>query len=341
MDVPWQVFSFGVLVLIWLIGMRGIEVNTILLGIFLVLELSILVLTFAAFLFRGQLAPEAFEPSTAFSGNFPLAMLFAMLSFIGFEATAVFGEETKNPKKTVARATYAAIWVIAVLYALSSWSAVSAHRGGDVSQVALDHADDFVQSASVVGLGPWAGHVFNWLLLVSIFACCLAVHNMASRYLYAFGRDKLLPKALSRTHVRFNTPHIASTVQFAMTTAVVGVCAAMGAAPYGMLASLSAGFSTIGVVILMVMTSAAAIRFLRNSEEPLFVRLIAPALAGVSLFAVLVTILLNFDKLAGESTISALIPWAFSVIIVAGYLHGKFHHRAQSSRQSVLPDPAD
>jgi amino acid transporter len=333
--VPWQVFSFGVLVLIWMVGMRGIEVNTILLGIFLILEVSILVLTVVAVLFKHGFAAASFAPSEVFSGNFGIAFMFALLSFIGFEATAVFGEETKNPKRTVARATYAAVWTIVILYALSTWAAVSIHPAGDVAAIAADNPGDFVSTAAVFGLGAWAGHAFNWLLIVSIIACCMAVHNMASRYLFAFGRDGLLPGTLGKTHPRFETPYVASTVQFVLMLLAVGACAVAGADPYAALGGLSGGFATLGVVLLMAVMSIAAIRFLRSTDESVWVRLIAPGLAFLGLAAGVVIIVFNFDALAGQSTVSNLLPWMFLVIAALGYAHGVIHSSGKKYAEPV------
>ncbi|MEU9885542.1 APC family permease [Sphaerisporangium sp. NPDC051011] len=322
-DLPWQVYSLGILVVVWLIGMRGIELNTVLLSIFLVLEVAILISTVVAILFKDGLTGAAFAPNNVFSGNFGLGFMFAILSFIGFEATAVFGEETRDPKKTVARATFAAVWAIVGIYGLSTWASVSIHPADKVSEYALEHADTYMGDAVIHGLGGWSSHAFNWLLLVSLLACCMAVHNMASRYLYAFGRDGMLPASLSRTHPKFATPYVASSVQALLMIIIVVICSLSGADPYTTLAALAGGFATVGVLVLMLTTLVAAVFFLRSTEEALWVRIVAPVLAFAGLGTVLVIILRNFDTLAGASTFSSLLPWAFPAIGVLGYIHGR------------------
>ena len=54
-------------------------------------------------------------------------------SFIGFEATAVFRDEARDPERTIPRATYTALLLIGVFYTLSSWAVVSAW--GDAAAV--------------------------------------------------------------------------------------------------------------------------------------------------------------------------------------------------------------
>jgi amino acid transporter len=46
------------------------------------------------------------------TGSAGIAFAFAFASFIGFEATAIYGEESKDPKKVVPRATYWAVGII-------------------------------------------------------------------------------------------------------------------------------------------------------------------------------------------------------------------------------------
>jgi amino acid transporter len=41
-----------------------------------------------------------------FTGSAGIALAFAFASYIGFEATAIYGEESKDPKRTVPIATH-------------------------------------------------------------------------------------------------------------------------------------------------------------------------------------------------------------------------------------------
>ena len=61
---------------------------------------------------NGELAASApFTPSelTKDGVNIPFGMLFAVSFFMGFEATALFRDECKNPDVTIPRATYGSI----------------------------------------------------------------------------------------------------------------------------------------------------------------------------------------------------------------------------------------
>lgn len=70
----------------------------------------------------------SFNPSNVFAGGIAgtagIALAFAFASFIGFEATAIYGEESSNPKRDVPKATYFAIISISILFAFVSFAMV-------------------------------------------------------------------------------------------------------------------------------------------------------------------------------------------------------------------------
>jgi hypothetical protein len=87
------------------------------LAVFVLAEFSILLAFGLVTLFKGG-GPEglgaarSFSPSAALQGAPGVAVMFAVASMFGFEATAIYGEEAKEPKKTVPRATYLSVVVV-------------------------------------------------------------------------------------------------------------------------------------------------------------------------------------------------------------------------------------
>ena len=61
----------------------------------------------------------------------------------------------------------------------------------------------------------------SYLIITGAFACGMAFHNTTARYFYSLGREKVLPSALGRTHVRYRSPHIASTTQSVICALIV------------------------------------------------------------------------------------------------------------------------
>ena len=71
----------------------------------------------------------SFSPSRSSSGDSParagIALAFAFASFIGFEATAIYGEESRDPKRTVPRRDLPGGHAITVLFALTTFAIVT------------------------------------------------------------------------------------------------------------------------------------------------------------------------------------------------------------------------
>lgn len=320
-DIPWQIFSFGLLALALVVGILGVEVNARLLGILLILETGLLLLVCLATLVTkgpGAYPISSLSPTQIFSGAVGIGFMFAFISFIGFEATAIFGEEAENPRRTVPRATKVAIAFIGVVYLFSSWSLIAASGGKDAATAAAADPGNFIFNAAGTVLGGWSVHVISWLLLTSLIAVLFALHGMATRYLMAFGREGVLPRALGRTHPRFRTPHVAACTQAGLVAiAVVGYSVA-GADPYLDLGNQTAGLGALGVIALMGLTSIAVIGFfLRHPSRHWWTHLVAPGLSAIGLFAGCFLIVSNYSLLTGsESSLVNSMPWL--LVIVAG-----------------------
>ena len=61
------------------------------------------------------LSLEPLTPHALVSRSLPIALPFCFASFVGFEATAIYSEEAKDPKRTVPRATFLAVIVIGAI----------------------------------------------------------------------------------------------------------------------------------------------------------------------------------------------------------------------------------
>ena len=326
-SVPWQAISFGLLAAALVVGIIGVEINARVLGVLLILETAMLViLDVVTFATKGPSAYplSALSPTEIFSGSVGIGFMFVFISFIGFEATAIFGEEAKDPRRTVPRATKLAIALIGVVYLLTSWSLIAASGAATAPQAALADPGNFVFNTAGSILGGWSVHVMSWLLLTSMIAVLFALHGMATRYLMAFGREGILPKALARTHSRFKTPHIAACVQaVVIAVAVLGYSVA-GADPYLDLGNQTAGLGALGVIALMAVTSVAVIGFfLRRPDRHWWTHLVAPALAAIGLLIAVFLIVDNYALLTGsDSAIVNGLPWLLVVVAVIGFIVG-------------------
>jgi amino acid transporter len=184
-------------------------------------------------------------------------LVIALLGYVGFEAAAVFSEEARAPRRTVPVAVYTSLALIGAIYALSSW-AMSVHYGDDqVAAVAAEQGPGMLFAMS----GPVVAEIATWLFITSLFAAMISFHNAVARYMFALGRERVLPAALGRTESRTGAPRIASLTQSAIGLAVIVVYALAGWDPMVQLFFWLGTSGAFGVLCLLATTSIAVITF--------------------------------------------------------------------------------
>ena len=89
--------------------------------------------------------------------------------------------------------------MLGLLYVLVAYAFVIGYGTGGVAQGVAAQFDGEVASAFYPLTDRYAGpaltHAFEALILTSAFACQLAFFNTAARYLFALGREGILPRA--------------------------------------------------------------------------------------------------------------------------------------------------
>ncbi|MBF6230615.1 APC family permease [Nocardia farcinica] len=342
-DLPWFVYALGLIAVVALLGYRNIELGAKVLGVLLVVEIGIILVFSAAVLLRGGahgVDAVSFTPSAFLGGSPGIALMFAIASFVGFEATAIYGEEARDPKRTVPLSTYAAVLVIGVVYAIASWAMVLAFGSGEVAGAAGADPSGLVFTAAERFLGTAAVEIMRVMLVTSLFAALLAFHNAISRYLYVLARDGHGHPALGRTHAKHGSPHRGSIAQTISAVLVVGAFAAAGADPVLQLFTWLSGLATVSVLSLMGLTSIAVIVFFHRSglDRRLWHTRIAPALGTVGLLAVTATVLANFTTLVGGSTAAEVLLTLVVAVFVAGVLAARLRARPAPVGEPV-PEP--
>lgn len=346
-SVPWWVCSIVLYALVFTLGYLGIDAGAKVLMVFLTCEIAVLAaLDVAVLVHHGPAAftLESFSAQRLFDGAPGLGFAFAFLCFIGFEATAIFGEEAKDPKRTVKRATYVAVILISVIYILSSWAGIAAMGADEIVAAAQGSgAGDIWYNLSTGELGPVFGVVYDWLFITSFFAAWFSSHNMATRYIYAFGRNHLLPAALAKTSPRFKSPYAAGILLTAVGLVVVVCYAIFGLDPYLEGAAVFSAIAVSGIIFVELIAAISFIPyFARHRGEEGFetnpwVTVIAPAIASLGLLCVLALVLANFSLLTGfDNVVMNNLPVLLLLVGVVGFVHA-----SRMDRDGRLVDPMD
>jgi len=324
-EAPWWVWAFLALIAVMFCGQRNIAFSGAILGVCMLAEIAILLTLDIGIVLKGG-GPEglgfsSFAPSTVFAPGLGVALVFVIGSFIGFEATAIFGEEASTPEKTIPRATYVAVLLITLFYAFSTWAAVQFYGPSQVQAVAEQGLETFYFNAAGAVLGAWSVEVMNLLLITSLFACVLSFHNTLNRYFFALGREGLALKSLGRVHEVHGSPHVAGYAQSAVAAAILAAFVASGADPYTVVFSFMSALAVIGILAVQALVSVAVIRFFRRTKtrHGIWTTTLAPALGLVGLVSALVLVIANLPLLTGsEGPVVAAFPYGMALVFLVG-----------------------
>jgi basic amino acid/polyamine antiporter, APA family len=188
-------------------------------------------------------------PGTSPLGRGVLLLLFA---FVGIEVALMPSGEVRDPARTVPRAIYLALAVTTVLYLFIQLVAqgILGETLGKFSTAPL------AQAASRF-LGEPGRHLMLTGASISAFGFLASDILSSPRVLFAFGRDRFLPKAFAHVHPRFHTPDVAILVYCAIAAVL----------------SLSSSFqhlailSNVAVLVLYFLSCGAAFQLIRRSPS--------------------------------------------------------------------------
>ena len=135
----WVIYAAGGIVLVAALGYRSIDLSSRILGALMTAEILILaVFDIAVIAAKGgdALPLQSFAPEVALAPGLGIALMVAYTSFIGFESAALYGEEAKDPARSVPIATYVSVVLIAVFYLLTAWVTIGAAGPDQVKALA-------------------------------------------------------------------------------------------------------------------------------------------------------------------------------------------------------------
>jgi amino acid transporter len=323
-DLPWYLYTALAMIAVGVLGYFRIQLSARILTVCMCFEIVLMVIYDTVVFARGGAHGvnfESFHPANIVSGSIGIAVLYGIVCFSGFEATAVFREEARDPERTVPRATYLAIAVMAGLYAITSWAMVVGIGVADV--VAKSGADPtgtaFATAAQY--LGKVGVDVITMLLCTSILAANIATHNVSGRYIYSLSVDRIFPKFLSAVHKTEVSPHRAS-----ITTSVISVVALLACIVFKgegtTLYAVLVGIGGYALILLLLLTSASVIAYFRRHRDhdvTLWKSVIAPALACAGLVVAFVIATDNVAlMIGGNQTLAEVLVGLFFGLLAVG-----------------------
>jgi amino acid transporter len=211
------------------------------------------------------------EPGTAATvvdapvqwGGVAVGVVLAVSAFMGFESAATLGVEARRPLVAVPRALLWTPAVAGVLFLAAAMAQVVLLRGAPLE--VLTGPVPVTELAERHGLGLLR-RLLDLGIAVSCFACVIGSTNALGRVLFSMGREGVLPRALGRTHTRFETPHVALALVLPVVVGVPVVALFAGAAPRTVYTN-GLTVSAFGYVLAYTLACLAMPAFLRKIGE--------------------------------------------------------------------------
>lgn len=360
-DIPVWILLFGVIGVWALFALLNIQITARVLGVFFLAEVAgALVLAFAIVFAGGDsgltaapLNPVKLFDNPAAVGVFGaaapgIALFAAFWSWVGYEMAPQYSEEIREPKRILSKATFLTLLFLGVFYTFVTWAFVNGYGTDKVAQGVNAQFEGKVASAWYPLTDRYVGSalttLFELLIITSAFACGLAFFNTASRYVFALGRERILPAALGRTHESHRTPHLASF-------AVAGFVALWVLAFYIDDSSTEAALlklatwtplvGVFGLLLVQALVSFAIIRWFRTEGADGFhwVKTFAAPLLGGALMLFSAYLLLdNRETLAGANGVPFIQygPWIVVGVFAVGIAAGLWFRARDAARYQAV-----
>lgn len=339
-SIDWIVWALGFVVVVAVLIFIGVKESALVTAALLMIEFVILAALGIAVLVRqgpGAFPLASFSPSEVFSGSPGFALALAFLSFIGFEVTAVFTNNVRNPEKNIGRATMVGIVILIAVFALGAWVTIAGV--GTESAIAISQGPDAGQLIPMVAdanIGDWMGVVFNVILMTSLFATLIAVSTTTAQYAQTMARN-LAPRGfLARLHPAHGSPANSGITLAVVVAVTLVVCRVVDLDPYVQVSALLGVLGAVAIFGLEIACSVAIfIYFRRVHDRRVWTTMLSPLLACAALATFLVLVLNNFASLTGFTT--PVITWSpllFVIVAIIGWLVG-------GRRAQLLEDTTD
>jgi len=153
--------------------------------------------------------PGAFSISHGFFLGLGSSMLIATYDYWGYYNVCFFGDEIKDPGRTIPRAILLSIGLVACLYVVMNVSILGVVPWQEISRSAHSETRFYVVSTFMQSIyGAWGGYLAAGLIMWAAFASVFSTLLGYSRVPYAAALDGNYFHAFARVHPEGRFPHV-------------------------------------------------------------------------------------------------------------------------------------
>ena len=195
----------------WFLAYKDITFSTILMLVFEGLSVAVIVaLAFLALAKTGSVDAAQLHPIAGHGlKDIGLGVVVAIFSLVVFECASAFGEEARNPLKTIPRAVIKSLLVTGAFFVFITYVETHALAANNPT---LDKLDAPLSTLSA-NLGvPWMGVLISIGAMISFFALAMSCLNAGARIMFSMARYGIFPISMGSSHKSNLTPHVALAV---------------------------------------------------------------------------------------------------------------------------------
>jgi amino acid transporter len=328
----WQVWAWGMWMLVGVLGWMGGAFAAKVLGWLLAVEVAVIIcFVLAGFAHAtAGISWAGLAPSRLLEPGVSGVLAFAMAAMVGVERPAVFAEEGRA--RAVGRAIGIAVTVTTVLYVCAALAYQEWTGPGQVAAAAADPGRGPMALLAQV-FGPALTVIATFLLGTSALASMSAFHAAAARYGFGLAREGVLPGRVARVSrsgelMRGGAPLGGSLLQSGTAAVVLTVLMLAGADPITVIFTWLSTIAAVGVLSLLIITAVASMLWFSRGGTPratAWTRYLAPGAGAVLGLLVLSMMLVNLSALLGTaagSRLPLLVPAVIASGAVAGLIWG-------------------
>ena len=248
------------ILILYFINMRGLRMSSVTQNVLMVIKIGLVLLLILPLFFVSD-TPSVFQsvssanstPLREYIKAFGIGLVAISFTYGGYQQTINFGDEVRQPQKTVPRSIFAGISIIILLYLLVNYAYVKV--------IGFEELKTSKNIASIMAgkvLGGNAEIVLSILLFLGVLGYINGSLLSNPRVMYAMGKDKVLPQSFLKTNKR-NAFYVSLTVYTLATCIIV-----FWAQEFDKILSFTIFLDSIGFVL-----SAATIFILRKRTRHL------------------------------------------------------------------------
>jgi amino acid transporter len=267
----------------WYCAWKNVQLSAVLMLILEGISVSFILLLCFIVLFQHHFAVDSaqFTASTLPWSSVGLGVVVAIFSLVGFECATAFGDEAKNPLKTIPRAVSLSLVLAGAFFVFVTYVMVMGVRGYSTP---LDQIDAPLNVLAALAHVPILQVPLSLGAMVSFFALCLSTINAGGRVIFAMGRHGIFHPATASSHEKNETPHVAVTLMALIAFSVPAAAFFGGVAPLDCFNYVGT-CAAFGFIVAYALVTVAAPVYLKRLGE-LTGRDIAACAAALVLLAV-------------------------------------------------------